>query len=298
MYTVELHQIRYFAALARELNYTKAAKSCYISRQALRQTVQALEREYGVALVENRRNALSLTPAGELLAEHAQTVLSACDALDRAMNGFTSEGHVLRLGISISLLPFYAPDLMNLLGRLNEPFPGLKIEHTLANPDALLKRLAEKALDAVILVDLGVNDPGLYRAVLQRNPLGFLVSIEHPLAARGSLTLRDMEGQTIALMSAPDPCFKPLVEALRAQNVGVSFRIIPESIEAFQAVRREGLLAIDRLEQHEEASMALEIDLPLSDFQGQMETVMLLNKPLSREKELLVRYLQKNTNAE
>ena len=293
---LELHQIRYFAVLARELNYTKAAKGCYISRQALRQTVQALEREYGVTLVENRHNTLSLTPAGELMAEHAQAVLSACDALDRAMNGFTSEGQVLRLGISISLLPFYAPNLMNLLGRLGEPFPGLQIKHTLADSDVLLKRLAEKTLDAVILVDLGVNYPGLYRAVLQRNPPGLLVSVEHPLAARGSLTLRDLEGQTIALMSAPDTCFQPLVDALREQNVDVSFRIIPESIEAFQAVRREGLLAIDRLEQHDDASMALEIDLPLLDFQYNMETVMLLNKPLTQEKIVLVRYLQKITN--
>lgn len=99
-------------------------------------------------------------------------------------------------------------------------------------------------------------------------------------------------------MSAPDPCFRPLVDALRERDVDVSFRIITESIEAFQAVRREGLMAIDRLEPLDDASMALEIDLPLSDFQGNMETVMLLSKPLSQEKKLLVQYLQGITNAE
>ena len=282
---MELHQLRYFAALAIKLNYTKAAESCYISRQALQQTVQVLEQEYGVALVENRRNTLHLTPAGELLAEHAQTVLSACSALDRAMHDFTSEGHVLRLGISLSMLPFYAPNLMGILARLRESFPGLHIEHTLAESDALLKRLEEKTLDAVILVDLGTHYSGLHRTVLQRNPLGLLVSVKHPLAARESLTLSD-------------PCFQPLVDALNAHNVNVSFRVIPESIEAFQAVRRDGIMAIDRLELHDDASMALEIALPLSDFDGSLDTVMLVSKPLTQEKKLLVQYLQKLTNAD
>ena len=85
------------------------------------------------------------------------------------------------------------------------------------------------------------------------------------------------------------------MDALRERDVDVSFRIITESIEAFQAVRREGLMAIDRLEPLDDASMALEVDLPLSDFHGRMETVMLLNEPLTQETKLLIRYLQRIT---
>ncbi len=295
---MELHQIRYFYALSKELNYTAAAKRCYISRQALRQTVQALEKEYGVMLIENRRNRLCLTPAGELFARHAEAILSDCDELEKTMHRFTSANWVLKLGISVSLLPFYAPDLLNLIPKLRGPFPGLEIEYTTADADTLLDQLSDGSLDAAILVDLGSEYPGLSRTVLQREKPGLLVSVDHPLASRKNLRLKDLDGQTISLMSEPVPCFRALVDALEEQGVHVQYRVIHESIEAFRAVRRDGVLSIDRVERQDDMTVAMEIDLPLTDFQAELETVMLLPEPTVEEHALLAGCLQKIVEGE
>ena len=74
--------------------------------------------------------------------------------------------------------------------------------------------------------------------------------------------------------------------------------LLLSTLEAYFSGRKDLFqgLAIDRLEQHDDTTMALEVDLPLSEFHGHMETVMLLNKPLTQEKKVLVRYLQRITN--
>jgi Transcriptional regulator len=289
---MDFHQIRYFAALAEARNYTAAAEKCYISRQALRQAVQSMEKEYGVALVENRRNRLYLTPAGELLAGWAKKLCADWDGMDAALRRFVSQPILLRLGISVSLLPFYAPEQIERLNRLREVFPSLELRHELADADALLRRLEAGELDAALVVDLGVERAGLLRTVLRRDTPGLLIADGHPLCKKKSLCLRDLDGQTLCLMSAPGDCFRPLQEALEKAGARVSFRVIPESIDAFRAVRKEGLLAIDRLELCASEPVSLEKDLPLTDFDAALELVLLLRREAAPTLQPVVRCLQ------
>lgn len=175
----------------------------------------------------------------------------------------------------MSLLPFYAPEQMQRLNRLREVFPSLEMKHELADADALLRKLERGELDAALLVDLGSERPGLLRTSLRRDRPGILVADGHPFYTRKSLRLKDLDGQTLCLMSAAEGCFRPLLEALDRAGARVDFRVIPESIEAFRAVRREGLLAIDRLEYHGAEPVSLEKDLPLTDFDAPLDLVLL-----------------------
>lgn len=289
---MELHQLRYFVALAETRNYTTAAEKCYVSRQALRQAIQIMEKEYGVALIENRRNHLYLTPAGELLAARAEKLCAEWDDMNAALRRFVSEPLHLRLGISVSLLPFYAPEQLEKIDRLRAVFPTLTLESVLLDADSILKRLRDGELDAAILVDMGVERPGLSRTVLRRDELGILVPGAHPLHARKSLCLADLDGQTLAMMSEPEDCFYPLYEALGKANVQVRYRVIHEPFDAFNAVRRDGALAIDRLEIQKTELISVEKDLPLAGFTPQLETVFLLRRNTGQNLEPLLRYLQ------
>ena len=62
-----IQQLRYFLALCQDLNYSHTAARLYLSRQALRQSISALEQELCGALFANDRNHLSLTEKGESL---------------------------------------------------------------------------------------------------------------------------------------------------------------------------------------------------------------------------------------
>ena len=74
-YRLELRQLRYFAAVARERNFTRAAEMLHIAQPPLSRQIQQLEDELGAALIERGSRPLRLTDAGRLLYEQAAQVL-------------------------------------------------------------------------------------------------------------------------------------------------------------------------------------------------------------------------------
>lgn len=72
-----MHQVRYFLALCRELNFTRAAKRCEVSQPSLTNAIQRLERELVGSLFERGRNSTRLTELGMLVHPHLE-LLDRC----------------------------------------------------------------------------------------------------------------------------------------------------------------------------------------------------------------------------
>ena len=73
---MELHEIRYFLALSKTLNFTKAAEVCNVSQPALTRAIQKMEDELGGLLFSRERNNTHLTELGRLLEPHLTEVLA------------------------------------------------------------------------------------------------------------------------------------------------------------------------------------------------------------------------------
>ena len=84
---MELQQLRYFVALAHTGNFTRAAEACHVTQPSLSQQIRKLEEEFDLPLLKRRmsRQETTLTPAGELLLEHAIKVLAEVETTYRAM---------------------------------------------------------------------------------------------------------------------------------------------------------------------------------------------------------------------
>lgn len=103
---MELRQLRYFVAVAEELNFGRAAQRLLIAGPSLSQQIKALERDLGVRLFDRDRRSVALTRAGGALLPHARDLLERADDLrDHAARIAGSQP--LRLGY-VSWLP---PDL-------------------------------------------------------------------------------------------------------------------------------------------------------------------------------------------
>lgn len=266
---MDITHLSYFSVLCETLNYTAAAKKCFISRQAMRQSLQVLEQTYGLPLIENHRNHLSVTPAGKLLYDKIQPVLGAYRELDRAMNSCIASDSVLRIGISRSITPYYAPDVLSFLDRFAESYPGIPVEILLLPADELADKLENKNLDAGILVEMWEPEPSEMdarihdwygdlpaslpaplpqhrRTVLRTDVMTILVSASHPLAKRDSLALQELDGQTVMLMGSPERFFRPLYHAVHTFRLRVNWKVVPDYYEVAYHILQGDCLAIDR----------------------------------------------------
>ncbi|QIS16900.1 LysR family transcriptional regulator [Nocardia arthritidis] len=81
MADVEIHHLRYFLAVARELNFTRAAQEFHMAVPPLSQRIKALEAELGQQLFDRSTHHVRLTPAGERLLPWARQLIADFDAL-------------------------------------------------------------------------------------------------------------------------------------------------------------------------------------------------------------------------
>ena len=86
---MELHQIRYFMAVANTLNFTRAAKQCNVTQPALTKAEQKLEQELGGILIHRERQLTQLTELGKTVLPMLEQALASVEAVvgDRRDNG-------------------------------------------------------------------------------------------------------------------------------------------------------------------------------------------------------------------
>jgi DNA-binding transcriptional LysR family regulator len=83
---VHLRDLRYFLEVARQLNFTRAAESLYVSQPALSKQIRALERQLRVTLFERDRGSVRLTRAGAELVPHAEQLVESWEGAKRSLS--------------------------------------------------------------------------------------------------------------------------------------------------------------------------------------------------------------------
>lgn len=141
MAIVELRQLRYFVAVAEELNFGRAAERLLIAGPSLSQQIKSLERDLGVRLFDRDRRSVALTPAGAALLPHARDLLDRADDLrNRAARIAGSEP--VRLGY-VNWLPADLTARASSVARLH-------IDAWVAPSHAQAARVADGSLDLAV----------------------------------------------------------------------------------------------------------------------------------------------------
>ncbi|MBE9099285.1 LysR substrate-binding domain-containing protein [Vacuolonema iberomarrocanum] len=99
MSDIELRQLRYFVAVAEELNFTRAAERLQIAQPPLSRQIQALEKALGVELLERSQRRVELTAAGNVFLEECRRILAQVNVgVDRAQRTARGETGQLSIG--------------------------------------------------------------------------------------------------------------------------------------------------------------------------------------------------------
>ncbi|MFF4250034.1 LysR family transcriptional regulator [Streptomyces sp. NPDC001663] len=141
MAPVELRQLRYFVAVAEELNFGRAAERLLIAGPSLSQQIKALERDLGVRLFDRDRRKVSLTPAGAALLPHTRALLDRADDLKRRA-GRLSGSQSVRLGY-VNWLP---PDLTSRTAAVAQ----VHVDAWVAPSHTQAARVADGSLDLAV----------------------------------------------------------------------------------------------------------------------------------------------------
>ncbi|MGQ4388433.1 LysR family transcriptional regulator [Streptomyces sp. SAS_270] len=141
MARVELRQLRYFVAVAEELNFGRAAERLLIAGPSLSQQIKALERDLGVRLFDRDRRAVALTPAGAALLPHTRALLERADDLKRRA-GRLSGSESVRLGY-VNWLP---PDLTSRTAAVAQ----VHVDAWVAPSHTQAARVADGSLDLAV----------------------------------------------------------------------------------------------------------------------------------------------------
>ena len=196
---MNLNQLEYFVCAAHHLNFTKAAKECYISQTAMTQQIQALERNIGVQLFIRDKHHMELTTAGKVYLKEAKAILKRSDEAIRlarmastGMDGELSVGFISGFGQS---------DGYELLRGFHEAFPNIKLKFFRNTMSGLMEYLQKGECDIAFTVQPHQRAyENMNRQYIRSYPLYVVMSRNNPLAEEKEITCKELKDQAFIIM--------------------------------------------------------------------------------------------------
>jgi LysR family hydrogen peroxide-inducible transcriptional activator len=195
---MEIHQLRYFVAVAETGSFTRAAEREGVTQPTLSEQIMRLESKgkgIGRRLFDRIGRKVILTDAGRLLLSHAQTILAAVGEAERAVQD-SGEGVRLRIGAIPTVAPFVLPRAV-IRFRKEHPNVQLQLEEDLT--ERLIADLLAGELD-VGLMALPIRDDRLHVEKLFTEPLVMALPAKHRLASRTDVKLADVMDEPFILL--------------------------------------------------------------------------------------------------
>ncbi|MDA8344939.1 MAG: LysR substrate-binding domain-containing protein [Thermaerobacter sp.] len=183
-----------FVTIARERNFGKAARLLHVSPSAISVRLKALEDECGLRLL-NREPEVSLTPAGEALLPHCESIVSRVREVSTLADQIAGriEGGVA-IGASQTVGSYVLPALLE---AFQEAYPQIGVRLEIANSHSVLAGVDRSHLDFGL-----VETPEVGRLVRQRwmeDHLQLVMQPSHPLACAEIVRFEDLQGTTLVV---------------------------------------------------------------------------------------------------
>jgi LysR family hydrogen peroxide-inducible transcriptional activator len=194
---MELHQLRYFCAVAEAGSFSRAAEQSHVSQPSLSQQIMKLEDELGARLFDRLGRSVRLTETGQTFLPRARAVLRELEAArgDVAEQKDSVAGSVT-IGVIPTVAPYYLPQRLT---RFSRKYPQVQLTVVEEITPALLELLRASKVDLAVLA-LPIRGHEFESFPLLTEPLFAALPRDHNLAKRRSLSLKDLRSQPFLLL--------------------------------------------------------------------------------------------------
>ena len=195
---MELHQLRYFVAVAETGSFTRAAEREGVTQPTLSEQVMRLESKkngVGRRLFDRLGRKVVLTDAGSELLGRAQAILAAVNEAERAIRD-SAEGGRLRVGAIPTIAPYVLPGAVSRFARAHA---GVQLQLVEDRTERLLDAILSGELDLGVMA-LPIRDDRLHVESLYSEPLVMALPAKHRLATKTDVKLADVMNEPFILL--------------------------------------------------------------------------------------------------
>jgi DNA-binding transcriptional LysR family regulator len=224
---MEMHQVRYFLAVSRTLNFTRAAEECHVAQPSLTRAIKQLEEELGNELFRRERNLTHLTEFGQRMLPLLQQCYDSA-ASAKALATSLKTGDVAPLSIALSSavdLAFLVPDLTELM----RAFKGLELRFLRGPREDVIEWLKKGEAELAVAGPLSENWDRLDAWPLFTERLCLAVAVKHPLAERDSIEPAELAQEHLLLRTYCE-VFDEFLDFMKSRELhsAMSHRIVSE----------------------------------------------------------------------
>ena len=189
---MEIRTLRYFLAVAREENMTKAAETLHLTQPTLSKALKSLEDELGKKLFTRHSFSIRLTEEGNLLRNRAEDLVSMADRIEKEFLSLDDiTGGDLYFGLAESYqISFLAREIHE----FKKMYPDLRYHITSGDTEQVAEKLDKGLLDFAVLAE--IPDPAKYRSLIfpESDIWGVVMPHDDPLAKKKAIQVDDLIG--------------------------------------------------------------------------------------------------------
>jgi LysR family hydrogen peroxide-inducible transcriptional activator len=223
---MEVHQLRYFCAIAETSSFSRAAQQTHVSQPSLSQQIRKLEDELGTRLFDRLGRTVRLTEPGRAFLPRARAVLSELEAArSDLVEREASVGGTVCVGVIPTIAPYFLPPH---LAGFSRKYPQAHVSVVEEITPLLLERLRSGSMDVALLaLPIPVRSHEFESFPLMTEKLYAVLPKRHRLAKRATVTLMELRDDPFLLLR-DGHCFRETtVEACKRARLNP--RIIFES---------------------------------------------------------------------
>ena len=218
---MEMHQVRYFLAVARTLNFTRAAEECNVAQPSLTRAIKLLEGELGGDLFRRERPRAMLTPLGERMYPLLKQCYDSAQAA-RALAAMVNDGEIgaLKLAVSGSI---ELGLILNHVNELRKSFSEIELKILRGTGPQIVEYLKSGEAELAVGTSVGEAWDRLDSWKLFDESFDMVFSRSHRLGSQETVSLDDLKPERFLLRNHCEKC-NDLAEMLRANGLNADHR--------------------------------------------------------------------------